>query len=134
MRPNPFGRQPTTAFSRRGRLAIHLAAASTAPVEVLQLLLAEAHPDALLARDDGGSLPLHLAVARTEPDLEVVQYLVRERPEAVRERDNRGFLPLHVAVSTTRPSSTGLGGHTEAGILKALVDATSRGAAAGRTA
>jgi ankyrin repeat protein len=104
-----------------GRLAIHLAAASTAPVEVLQLLV-EAHPEALQARDDGGSLPLHLAVARTELDLEVVRYLVRQRPEAVRERDGRGSLPLHVAVST-RPASTVLGGKAEAGILKALVDA-----------
>jgi ankyrin repeat protein len=87
-----------------GRLPLHVAACSDAPLEVVRLL-ADFWDGALRERDNQGKLPLHVAVAleRGVVRLSVVRFLVDRYEHALRERNAYGRLPLHVAADNGAP-------------------------------
>ena len=88
-----------------GRLPIHIACQTNAPVEVLALLV-QLDPATLHTADhDSGALPLHECCCRDTVDYSSVRYLVEQGGvRAVNARDRQGALPLHVLCGSTNPS------------------------------
>ena len=96
----------------KGRLPIHIACQTKAPVEFLSILV-ELDPATLYIADHGtGSLPIHwlLSYGNTLPEYDSVRYLVEQQPGGVgtlAARNNRGALPLHAAVACRVRSGSG---------------------------
>ena len=88
-----------------GKLLIHIACQTNAPVEVLSLL-SEIDPMTLQIADDSGALPMHSLCGSLAPaEYACVRFLVEQGGVgtlAARNRD--GALPLHVLCGSSNPS------------------------------
>eukprot|EP00873_Tetraselmis_striata_P038635 jgi/Tetstr1/458899/TSEL_000366.t1 len=84
-----------------GDLPLHWAAATQAPVEVAEALLA-AHQAGAKEKNSDGNLPLHSAVQNKAP-VEVVEALLAAHQAGAKEKDSDGRLPLHWAAWKQAP-------------------------------
>ena len=86
-----------------GKLPIHIACGTNAPVEVLAMLV-ELDPATLQIADYSGGLPLH-ECCRGNVDYSSVRYLVEQGGVGtLAARNRQGVLPLHVLCGSTNPS------------------------------
>ncbi|CAB9509026.1 Inherit from meNOG: ankyrin 3, node of Ranvier (ankyrin G) [Seminavis robusta] len=94
---------PTTAtFS--GRLPIHLACDTNAPIEIIRWLLEhDERKESILRKDKWGDLPIHTACSRK--DVEVVRLLLESDSDksTIVTKDNTGALPIHMACRYNAP-------------------------------
>jgi len=100
----PFSEDDTTNIinntSYSGRLPIHLACDTNAPIEIIQWLLEHDKTDnkrSILQRDKWGDLPIHTACSRK--DTSVVKLLLESDSDnkTIMIKDNDGALPIHMA-------------------------------------
>jgi ankyrin repeat protein len=87
-----------------GKLPIHIACQTNAPVEVLALIL-ELDPTTLHIADYTGALPIHLLCGTlSATEYASVRYLVEQGGVGtLAARNRRGLLPLHVLCRSTNP-------------------------------
>ena len=98
------GRDIISRRNQDGFLALHLAADSAAPPEVLRALL-YAYPDAAAIADPYGQLALHYYCAATDAPPGAVTELLRVYPAAAEVADEDGFLPVHFAAAFGAPAA-----------------------------
>ena len=80
-----------------GRLPIHLACDTNAPIEIIRWFLEnDENKDSVLRKDKWGDLPLHTACSRK--DVEVVRLLIESDSDktSILTKDNYGALPIHM--------------------------------------
>eukprot|EP00978_Attheya_sp_CCMP212_P025579 scaffold82507_cov52-Attheya_sp.AAC.1 len=87
----------STKESVHGRLPLHSACATLAPLAAVKYLL-DAYPEATMMRDASGALPLHYACARNASPA-VIRELLYVNPESARTTNDERWLPLHMACS-----------------------------------
>ena len=86
-----------------GKLPIHLACRTNAPVEVLSMLV-EIDPATLHIADHAGALPLHECCCGVVDDLSVRFLVEQGGVGTLAARTREGALPLHVLSGSTNPS------------------------------
>jgi ankyrin repeat protein len=79
-----------------GTVAIHMACKSSAPLDIIEMLL-NACEDSLEFKDDYGWCPLHYACHYGASE-EVIRVLILSCPKVLKEEDSKGRNPLHFAV------------------------------------
>lgn len=85
-----------TSYS--GRLLIHLACDTNAPLEIIRWLLeCDKEKQSILQKDKWGDLPIHTACSRK--DVEVVRLLLESDKDkrTIFTKDNNDALPIHMA-------------------------------------
>ena len=86
-----------------GKLPIHIACQTNAPVEILAMLV-EQDPTSLQIADSSGNLPLHECCSGSV-DYSSMRYLVNQGGVGtLAARNHQGALPLHVLCGSTNPS------------------------------
>ena len=98
--------QENNTMSATGRLPIHLACDTNAPIQVIRwLLAADTTPkkQSILKPDKWGDLPIHTACSRR--DLQVIELLLENDCDkrTIFVKDNHGMLPLHMACRYNAP-------------------------------
>ena len=79
-------------FDQNGALPLHIAAATRAPTDIIELLV-KAYPEAVKVKDVWGRLPLHCDMFNEYPQFDLQSYW----PESKSVRDAMGCLPIHYA-------------------------------------
>jgi len=88
-----------------GRLPLHEACRSGAPLGTIQFLVAEAGGAGILcARDYNGALPLHL-LCKTHPSLDAIKFMVRSYIRSASIKADDGDLPVMVAAKCSASES-----------------------------
>jgi ankyrin repeat protein len=81
----------------RGSLPLHVALASSVPLDTLRPLV-ETCVDSLVERNAYGLLPVQVAIAQDVPPMETILYLLEQGPAAVQARDANGETVLSRAL------------------------------------
>lgn len=87
-----------TVADNRGRLPLHLAAASDRVTLRLVRAMLERCPGAVRVADSERNLPLHVALSERRP-LEIVRFLIEQHLDSLLHRNGAGLLPVQMALS-----------------------------------
>jgi ankyrin repeat protein len=88
-----------SACNQDGELPLHVACATSTPVEIVRFLIEQAPESILVPRTTDGAYPLHVALERgASSDSDVIKMLLEHHdPVTITLRNNAGETPLHLA-------------------------------------
>jgi ankyrin repeat protein len=90
----------TKHLTRKNDTALSLACSVNLSGETAQLLL-DAHPEALLQKNDYGFNPLHCVCRSYQPKVAIAKAIIDKNPAIVTEQTNAGETAIHLASSST---------------------------------